>query len=444
MRWKKRKEAPPRLFQQEASQFSRVPSVVFGAAQPSPMPAGAFMNAASPGYSHVYYVPGPSQTPVVGCQPGYVPQPPQAHVPQPTQNGLGGADSPSRLEELETIQERLKELIAQEKQSQSSGSASPNGTLPSGKQPRGCPRRQDQGKEKKPASTTHNTAGHSSKSTSNGTRLHVCSDCDALRSDLFYKLHGATERRNFCTDCQVKRLEKHKLNPSLPIDHFCFQCGQARTGEFLKANPEAKKRVLANLCEECLLYSKSRQHVPDSSIVGDYGNDLEVCIPPLHHFATTKTKTDRSNSRLRPPPWALSSTSAAELALKPSWTTGSTLTLPSLAAGRSRFTRDSLATPMPKSRAGPVVTMSQVLTGFDLGTVALIKLQMMERAVMNLSRAAIPRGFARMAPLVVGATEVTPRPGSHPQNVEPERPNLVEMHRLRERSTEPGVGRREG
>ena len=287
MRWKKRKEAPPHLFQQEAPHFSRVPSIVYGAAQPSPMPAGPFMSP-NPGYSQVYYVPGMSPTPVMGYQQNHIPQPSPASVPLPARDA-GGADSPTRLEELETMQERLKELIAQEKVS-SSGSTSPNGTLPaSGKLPRRRLRRGAQDKDKQPAPTIHDTAGHSS--TSNGNKLHVCSDCDALRSPLFQLRHGHGERRNFCKNCQVKRLEKNKLNPSLPIEHFCFQCGQARTKEFLKANPDAKKRVIANLCEECLLYSKSRQRVPETSVVESDGNDPEVRVPPLR-LSLQDQKTD--------------------------------------------------------------------------------------------------------------------------------------------------------
>lgn len=171
------------------------------------------------------------------------------------------------------MQERIKELIAEEKASPSPDSSGSKGaTLSPGKESRRHRRAQEKDKQRaQPASGSP---------TEHSPRMHVCSDCDEVRSKLFQELHGASERRNFCGKCQIKRLEQHKLNPSLLIEHFCFQCGQARTNEFLKANPEAKKRMIANLCEECHLYSKSRQRVPESSVINDGGNGQGVSISP--------------------------------------------------------------------------------------------------------------------------------------------------------------------
>lgn len=277
---KKRKEAPPRLFQQNTTgHFSRMPSVVFAATQPSPLPPGAFVDNAAAGYSPIYYVPGVPQTPVVGYQPNHLPQQPPIQTPPSAQGGSSDPDSPTRLEELETMQTRLRELIAQEKGNLSSSSTASNG-IPrvAGRQPRRRLRRRVfEEKTKQPSTPIIGDAAEKSlKSTSKGSRLHVCSDCDKVRSGLFQKLHGSIERRNFCTGCQIRRLKKHKKGPSFPIEHFCFQCGQARTKGFLKANPEAEKNILANICEECLLYSKSRQHVPETSIIGSDGDYQEV------------------------------------------------------------------------------------------------------------------------------------------------------------------------
>ena len=276
---KKREEAPPHLFQQNTTgHFSRMPSVVFAATQPSPMPPGAFFDNARPGYSPIYYVSGVPQTPVVGYQPNHLPQQTPIQTPPSAQDDSSGPDSPTRLEELETMQTRLKELIAHEKGNLSSSSTASNG-IPqlSGRQPRRRLRRKISEKTKQPPTpVVGNATKKSLKPTQKGSRLHVCSDCDTLRSGLFQKLHGSAERRNFCTNCQIKRLKKHKKDPSLPIEHFCFQCGQARTKGFLKANPDAEKCIIANLCEECLLYSKSRQHVPETSIIGSDGDDQEV------------------------------------------------------------------------------------------------------------------------------------------------------------------------
>ena len=237
------------------------------------MPRGGFVDGASPGYPQVYYAPVLPQTPVVGFPQQQMPQPSSAPILQPARESSSGTDSPTRLKELETMKERLNEMIAQEKASPSPDSAGPNGA---GKQAHRR-RRQAQEKGKQRAQPASGTPGSPAGIS---PRMHVCSDCNFRRSGFFQELHGSSERRNFCTDCQIKRLEKHKLNPSLPIEHFCFQCGQARTSEFLKANPEATKRMIANLCEECLLYSKSRQRIPETSTIDD-GNGPEVSVP-LH------------------------------------------------------------------------------------------------------------------------------------------------------------------
>lgn len=300
---KRRKEAPPGLFQQNTNgHFPRIPSVVFTATQPTPLPPGAFFDNPGPGYSPMYYVSGVPQTPVVGYQPNPLPQQSPVHTPPSAQDGSsGGPDSPTRLEELETMQTRLKELIAQEKGNLSSSSTASNG-IPqvAGRQPRRRRRRRalDE-KVKKPSTPIVDDAAEKSlKSMPKGSRLHVCSDCDTLRSGLFQKLHGSTERRNFCTGCQIKRLKRHKKDPSLPVEHFCFQCGQARTKGFLKANPEAEKRIIVNLCEECLLYSKSRQHVPKMSIIGSDGDDQEVsCLTSASLIITGDGDTNNSNSQ---------------------------------------------------------------------------------------------------------------------------------------------------
>lgn len=276
---KKRKEGPPRLFQQTTTRhFPRMPSVVFAATQPNPLPPGAFFDNAGPGYSPIFYVSGVPQTPVVGYQPNHLPQHTPIQTPPSAQHDSSGPDSTTRLEELEIMQTRLKELIAQEKGNLSSSSTASNGSPQlAGRKPRRRLRRKASEKTKqRPNPVVGDATEKSSKSTPKAFRLHVCSDCDTLRSGLFQKLHGSTERRNFCTDCQIKRLKKHKKDPSLPIEHFCFQCGQARTTGFLKANPDAKEHIIANLCEECLLYSKSRQHVPETSIIGSDGDDEEV------------------------------------------------------------------------------------------------------------------------------------------------------------------------
>lgn len=127
--------------------------------------------------------------------------------------------------------------------------------------------------------------------------------------------------------------------------------------------------------------------------------------------------------------------------MKPSWTTNSTLILPSSAAGHLRFTRDFLAAATPRSRPGPVVKPSQAPTGFEPGTIAPIKLQMMSRAATDLSRVAIRQGLARAGPLAARASEITPSPGKHPRRVEP---TFAEMHRPLEGLIWLVVGQREG
>ena len=345
---RKKKEAPPCLFQQDISpQFSRVPSFVFP--QPSPMNPGAFIDAASPAYPQVVYVPGLPKNSSMGFQQYHMLQPSGAYSQMSPKYGSNDADSPTRLKEFQTMQQRLNELIAQEKGSLSPGSGLNTGPLVTGKQPRRRRRRGDQGKEQKRGrSDAHDTTESSSNQVSDDNKLHVCSDCDTIRSNLFQELHGSTERRNFCTECQIKRLQQHKEDPTQPVEHFCFQCGQVRTQGFLQANPERK--FVANLCEECIVYVKSRQHVPETSIVSHDGNEQRVsCVlfkpsRPCGLRRKFEQLTEKKNSRPRLLPWVPNSTSVAELKLGPSLMMHFALNLPSLEAEHLSVIRDCSVT----------------------------------------------------------------------------------------------------
>lgn len=271
-RWslRRRREAPPRLQESALRQSSRMPSAVL--TQSTPMPTGGFVNGTSPGYHQVYYAPVLSQTPMAGYPQQNMPQPSSATIPQPGRGVSGDANSPARLQELESMREQLDNMIAQERASPSPDSAGPNGGGRQARRRRRRAQERSQQRAQRASGGPASPAGHS-------PRVHSCSDCGSLRSGFFQELHGSSRRRNFCTDCQIKRLEKHKARPSSRIEHFCFQCGQARTKEFLKANPEAKKRMIANLCEECIVHSRSRQHVPGSSSIGNNGNGQDVSFP---------------------------------------------------------------------------------------------------------------------------------------------------------------------
>lgn len=306
---KKRKEAPPHLLHPAAihPQFSQMPPAVPG--QPSSMPTGGFVGGTSPaGYPPVYYSHAVSQAQVAGYPPPNMGQPASAPIQQPVQGiGVSGGNSPARMQEIKAMHDRLNAMLAEEKVT-----PSPEGDAlnDAGREVRRRLRRAE-AKAKQPTQSASegpaSPAGHS-------PRIHVCSDCDSIRSGAFQKLHGSSERRNFCSDCQIKRLEEHKLDPSLPTEHFCFQCGQARTKDFVKANPEAKRRMIANLCEECLLYSKSRQHVPESSTIGNNRDDQDVSVPSSLPSYYKDMRTNKGNSQLWPPRPALNL--ASELAMK--------------------------------------------------------------------------------------------------------------------------------
>jgi hypothetical protein len=160
------------------------------------------------------------------------------------------------------MKKRIKELISQEKGGSPATKRSPDPTK------RSCRQVHQQGEDADRQAAQSSALGAVEQSTTLD-RLHACSDCDAPRSTWFHKLHGPSQRRNFCSSCRNDRLRMHRDNPDLPLEHFCFQCGQAQTN----ASPGTERRLKANLCEECRFYAQSRQ----SAVVSD-GGDENVSI----------------------------------------------------------------------------------------------------------------------------------------------------------------------